>query len=111
MWRGGMKFSTKRIWRTRKKLKKVKVKIDALSDPQSKLNQLVTFCIGELDFRVEDKEIAKKHLNKFLQELRETGVTEKQINRMIMRATNRYRFGFETPRITHKIKGMLKGDI
>jgi len=115
MWKGGLKFSRHRIGKKRKISKRVLKKLlypngrYYINDPQSLMNQAVTFCLGKLrlGFKREDSE---DRLLKLIKKLRKEGYGQYKIDHMVMKATNRYRFGFEVPRMVKTIRGMLKED-
>jgi hypothetical protein len=113
-WKGGMKFSRKRIGKKRlpskRELKKMlRAQKRLLNEAQDLMNKEVTFCIGKLCLGFPPKE-SEAPLLKLIKGLRKKDYCQQKLDGMIKKASNGYRFGFETPRMVRGIKGMMKED-
>jgi hypothetical protein len=131
VWKGGMKFSRKRIGKIRvvkisrrEKYRLLIAKLDAegelvgkdkgynkyLNDYPDLLNKAITFCIGKLKLGYKLDE-AQPELLTLIKKMRKDGYCQKKIDSMVRKSVNKYRFGFETPRMIGHIKGLLKHDL
>lgn len=99
----------------KKKLRKLRRKLfrEEQKDPQQQLDYLVNFVLGYKSFGIEGEGF-NDELAKTLSFLRKKGYPEGTINKMMSRASNKYRFGFEVSRMNKKaiiVKDKETGEI
>jgi hypothetical protein len=109
-----MKFTRRRIGKkrtiTKREMKRLLRSVrPILNSPQDLMNHEVTYCIGKLCLGFSPKE-SEERLLKLIKTLKRKDYRTTKINQMVRKASNRYRFGFETPRIIRGVKGFVKED-
>lgn len=99
----------------KRKIRKLRRKLfkDEQNKLQPQLDYLVNFILGCKAFEVEGTSF-EAEFNKTLTFLRKKGYPEATINKMVGRASNKYRFGFEVSRLNRKaviVKDKETGEI